>query len=229
MAEPKTYTEDEYNAMIAERDALKANRDEVLKEAKSAKEKLKNYDGVDPVEFKRLKDEAAAAEAKKLAAEGDFNALKKQLVDAHTVELAAKDTRAGKLEKSLNKHLVEAKLAAALAKADADPSMIGLLMLEGQRHVRVRETDDGFEEYVSDDAGNPRVADGKGTAMDVDTFVAQTLKTTYPGAFKGTGSSGGGASKSNAGGGGAKTVAVGDDAAFLANLDGIAKGEVVVQ
>jgi hypothetical protein len=53
------------------------------------------------------------------------------------------------------------------------------------------------------------------------------LKGVYPWAFKGTQASGGGA------GGGkpapTRTVSMGDTKAFLANLDGIAKGEVAVQ
>ena len=230
MADPQTYTQEQYDAMIAERDALKANRDQILKEAKDAKKRLSDYDGFDPAEFKALKEAAVAAEQKKAAAEGDFNALKKQLVDAHAAELATHSKRTGKMEQALNKHLVEAKLAAALAKADADPTMTALLMLEGQRHIRVRETDEGFEEYVSDDRGNPLVADGKGTPMDVDMFVAQNLKTNYPGAFRGTGSSGGGATKSSGSAvGGSKSITAGDNAAFLANLDGIADGTIAVQ
>ena len=226
----KTYTQEQFDAMIAERDALKANRDQILSEAKATKKKLADYDGLDPLEYKALKAAASEAEQKKAAAEGDFNALKKQLVDAHAAELAAHGKRTGKMEQSLIKHLVEAKLAAALAKADADPTMTSLLMLEGQRHIRVRETEDGFEEYVADEKGNPLVADGRGTPMDVDTFVAQTLKTSYPGAFRGTGSTGGGATKSSGGAtGGVKSIAAGDNSAFLANLDGIAAGTTVVQ
>jgi hypothetical protein len=46
--------------------------------------------------------------------------------------------------------------------------------------------------------------------------------------FPGTGSSGGGASRSSAGGGGSKTIQAGDNASFIANLEKIAKGEVKV-
>ena len=95
------------------------------------------------------------------------------------------------------------------------------------------ETDDDFEYVIHDGKGNPSFADGKGTAMTMDTFVDQTLRAKYPGAFKGSGSMGGGATKSNAGGGGngngkPLTIAGSDKEAFRANLDGIANGTVLV-
>ena len=49
-------------------------------------------------------------------------------------------------------------------------------------------------------------------------------------AFEGSGASGSGASKTEkAGGGTPGVIALGDEQAFLANLDKIAKGEVAVQ
>ncbi len=228
MAEPTTYTEEQYNAMIAERDALKANRDEVLKEAKAAKAALKNYDGVDPSEFKALKDAAAAAELKKAQAEGDFSALKKQLVDAHATELASEKAKTNKAMAALEKRKV-AQLTDALVKADVRKDMLDLLVLKGSASVRLREGEDDYEEYVADEKGNPLVADGSGTPMTVHQFVEKNLKAQYPGAFNGSGSSGGGAIKSSGGASGAKTIAAGDNAAFLANLDGIASGSVEVR
>jgi hypothetical protein len=230
VADPKTYSEDEYNAMIAERDALKANRDEILRESKKAKDALKNYDGVDPAEFKTLKEAAAEAERKKAASEGDFKALEKQLIDRHTAELGVKDAKIGKLNKALEKRLIDAKLAESLAKHEAEPTMLKLLQLEGRQYVRVRETDDDYEEYVVDAKGNPLIADGKGTAMTVDDLVVQRLKTDYPAAFKGSGSSGGGASKSTPGGsGGVKVIAAGDKKGFIDNLADIASGKAQVR
>jgi hypothetical protein len=49
VADDKTYTQAEVDALVAEQTSgLKSNRDEALKEAKKAKEALKSYDGVDP-------------------------------------------------------------------------------------------------------------------------------------------------------------------------------------
>lgn len=229
--EKKEYTQDEIDALIeAAKAGLVANRDEIKREAAAAKKKLAEYEGVDPVEFKALKEAAIEADRKKAAAEGDFKSLEKQLIERHATELGAKDTRIGKLNKALEKRLIDAKLAEALAKHEAEPTMLKLLQLEGRQYVRVRETEDDFEEYVVDAKGNPLIADGKATPMTVDDLVAQNLKTQYPGAFKGTGSSGGGASKSiPGGGGGVKTIAAGDEKAFIDNLAEIASGKVGIR
>jgi hypothetical protein len=228
--EPKVFTQEEVDAMLAEQvGGLKANRDDALKELKAAKTKLAHYNDVDPEEHKRLKAFVAEAEQKKAAAEGDWKSLEKQLIDRHTQELTAKDSRAAKLQSALEKRLVDAKLATALAKADADPTMLELLQLAGRRAIRVRETEDDFEEYVADAQGNPLISDSKGTPMDVDTYVQQTLKAQYPGAFKGTGSSGGGATKSTGGASGAtRSIASTNTPDFLSNLTDIASGKVKI-
>jgi hypothetical protein len=218
--EPKTYTQAEVEAMIAEQvSGLKANRDELAKEAKQAKAKLAAYDGVDPEEHKRLKTAAEEAERKKAEAQGDFKALEKQLIDRHTAELSARDGKLGKMTKALEQRLIQAELTQALVNAGVSKGMIDLLVLKGASHGRIRETDDGFEGYVADEKGNPLVADGKGSPMTWDAFVEQNLKTKYPDAFAGSGSSGGGAPKSTGGAGGAgNVIAAGDNAAFIANL-----------
>ena len=226
MADPKTYTEDEYNALLAEKEALKGNRDEILKESKRAKDALKNYDGVDPAEYKALKDAAAKAEREKLASEGDFKALESQLKGLHQKEIEGKDAKIAKTQKALERRLVQAELTKAIAARKGEPD---LLLPYAEKFVRVKETDDDYEAFIVDASGNPRFADGKGTPMDFGAFVEQELMVKYPRAFDGTGSSGGGATKSNPGGGGAKVVAAGDSKAFMENLEGIASGKVQVR
>ena len=78
MTEPRTYTQEEFDAMVTERDAVKANRDEVLREAKASKKKLVDYDGVDPEKYKALVKAAEDAETQRLAGEGDWKAIVKQ-------------------------------------------------------------------------------------------------------------------------------------------------------
>ena len=233
--EAKTFTQEEFDAMIAERlstevAGLKANQAEALKEAKAAKAALKNYDGIDPEEYKALKAAAAEAEEKRAAAAGDFETLKKQmieagakkektLIDQHTRQLSERDAKEAKLTKSLEKRLVQAELTKAIAAAKGDPD---LLLPYAERFVRTRETDDDFEAFVVDGSGNARVADGKGTPMTFDMFVEQDLMQKFPRAFDGTGSSGGGASKSTGGAGGAKNIPAGtawgkDDIAKIAS------------
>lgn len=227
MTEPKTYTEEEVQAIMAERDAIKANRDEALTEAKKAKKRLADYDGVDPEEFRRLKTEAEQAEAKRAAAAGDFDSLKKQLVDNHTKELGAKDGKIGKLTKALERRLVQAELTKAIAAKKGDPE---LLLPYAERFVRVKETDEDYDAFLVDAAGNQRFSDGQATPMSFESFVEQDLMTKFPRAFDGTGSSGGGAAKTNAGGGGQNTFnpATATPADFLAQAAAISGGTVKV-
>lgn len=228
MADAKTYTDEEIEALFAEREkGLKANRDEALREAKKAKNDLKNFDGIDPEEFRRLKTASEEADRKKAAAEGDFSALQKQLVDKHATEIAARDAKIAKRDTWVEKSLVDAELTRAITakKGDAD----GLLPFARQ-FVKVRETEDGFEHYVADAKGNPLIADGQGTPMNIDAFVEQALMTKFPRMFEGTGSSGGGAPRTPAGGGGGKPfVLASDKDAFMKNVAKIATGEVEVR
>jgi hypothetical protein len=108
VTEPKTYTEDEYNALVAEREALKANRDEILTEAKKAKKALDGYAGVDPKKYQELVAAAEEAERKKATAEGDFKALEKQLIERHQAELGDRDKRISKFQSALEKRAIRA-------------------------------------------------------------------------------------------------------------------------
>lgn len=226
--EPKTYTQEEVDALIAQNESgLKANRDEAVKEAKRAKDALKAYDGVDPEEFKRLKSAAEEAERKKLTEQGNFDALKKQLVDQHAKELEGRDGRIGSLTKSLERHLIDAEASRVIAELKG--SVKGLLP-HVKPHIRVVEVDGEFVAQVVDSKGNPRIGDAKGGPMTISQLVEEMKSDgELSRLFEGSGSSGGGASKSGAGGGGSKVVAAGDAVAFGQNLEGIAKGTVDVR
>jgi len=235
VADPKTYTEEELNAAVEERLAgAKAEQDKAFKqlweEAKKAKAQLKAWDGKDPAKYDELVQAAEAAAQKKAAAEGDFETLKKQMSEKHSSELAAREAKIAKLNKAIERRLVDAELTRAIAAKKGEPD---LLLPYARQFVRVKETEEDFEGYIADERGTPLVADGKGTPMTFDSFVEQTLMTKFPRAFEGTGSSGGGSAKSNAGGGG--TVgriaapthgSFGQD--FLDNAQAIRDGKVTV-
>ncbi len=229
----ETFTQEQVDAMIAERLAsetsgLKQSQSELLKEAKLAKSKLAAYEGVDPEEFKRLKSAADETERKRLAAEGDYTKLREQLVERHNSELTAKEKRIAKYEAGLNRRLTTDELRKALS-GKVLPEYAELLVEHGAKFLRLKETDEDFDYEITDGKGNVVVADGKGSPMTMDLFVDQTLKAKYPGAFTGTGSSGGGATKSTGGASGAVgTIQRGDNKGFLDNLAGIASGKVDV-
>lgn len=223
------YTQAEVDALLEERNKnLEANRNEVLKELASAKKALKNYEGIDPTEHARLKEVVAEAERKKAQAEGDWKAMEKQLIEKHAAEREQDQKRIGKFSKFAEQRLVQAELTKAIAAKKGVPD---LLLPYAERFVRVRETEDGFEAFVCDEKGNPRVADGAGTPMNFDAFVEQDLMTKFPRAFDGVGSSGGGSSKSNASGGGPQSrvvVADTNSPEFLANVKDIALGKATL-
>lgn len=222
------YDQAEVDALIAEKNAgLEANRNTVLAELATAKAKLKNFDGIDPAEHSRLKDEVAAAEAKKAAAEGDWKTMEKQLIDKHGSERAADKKALEKRDSAVERRLVQAELTRAIAAKKGDPD---LLLPYASRFARVRELDDDFEAYLCDEKGTPMVSDGKGTPMTFDAFVEQVLMVKFPRAFDGVGSSGGGAPRSNASGGGQSRVVVADTNSpdFLANVKDIASGKATI-
>jgi hypothetical protein len=221
----ETYTKEQVDQMIAEREAgLKANRDEALREAKKAKELAKRYEGVDPDEYKTLKEQAAELERKKALAEGNLEVWKKQVADQHQKELDAAAKRIAKYEGAVGKRLRQDELRKALT-GKADPAMMELLVEHGSKYVHVKETDDDFEQYVGDEKGNPLVADGQGTQMTLEQFVDQRLKAKFPGAFLGSGSSGGGATRSTSGGSGGSKIISKDDLYKGDNLQKVASGQ----
>ena len=223
MADPKTYTEDEYNATATELSALKGKQAELLSETKAAKAALKAYEGLDPAKAKALQKAADDAEAAAAAARGDFSAREKQLIDRHTKELETRDARSAKLETAVQRRTAEAEIRRAIAKAHGD---VDLLLPHAMPFVKVRETDDDFEAYL-EDKGQPLVADGKGTPMDFDTFVTERLIPRFPGAFEGTGSSGGGAAKSAGRAGGVGRIIPAGAVWTRQDIDDLASGKAI--
>ena len=178
-------------------------------------------------EFKRVLKKGGFLLVYTLSTDDEFH---EQMVEQHQKEIKAEQMKTQKALAALEKRKVS-KLTEALVKAEVLPEMLDLLVLKGSASVRLRESDTDWEEYVADERGVQLVSDGIGTPMGIDSFVQQILKAQYPGAFKGTGSSGGGAPRSNAGGGGSgstQVIAAGDSKAFMANLKDIAAGKVTV-
>lgn len=232
--EVEVFTQEDMDAKIAEANSgIVANRDKAMDQLQASKTALDamstKWDGLDPEVVRQLMADKTAMDRKAAEGKGDWDTLEGQLKEAHGVELGKRDAREQKLMKQIERSLVTSELTKAIAahKGDAD-----LLLPHARQFVKTRETDEGFDAFVVDAAGNPRFSDGQGTPMTFDELVEGTLVEKYPRAFEGTGSSGSGASKSAAGGGGSqttKTIAVGDNAALLANLEGVAKGEVAVR
>lgn len=209
--EQETFTREQYEAaMQSEREALLAKRDEALKEAKAAKDKLRAAEQKAAEEAQQKKAEKAGITSQEL---DRMRAEVRQALEAEyavhktTAETLAKENRALKLDNVVKKMMGE---NGATAKRIDD---------------LYRLTADHFD--LTDD-GKPMLKDKMG--LPVETFIKEDLRKAYPEWFDGSGSSGGGATKSIAGGGGSTRVIAADDtAAFMANLERIAKGEVQVR
>jgi hypothetical protein len=82
------------------------------------------------------------------------------------------------------------------------------------------------EAFDLTDDGQPYVKDAP--TQSIDQFIGGKLKADYPEFFSGTSANGGGAKGSTGGSMPTKTISRSDTKAYLANIDGIAKGEVIV-
>jgi len=184
--------------------------------AKANAEKLaKGFEGIDPDEYRRLKADADKIEAEKLKSKGDWEAREKQLREQlaadlagrekqYQTELTTRDERLKKLESSLHKELVTAKLSAEIAKHTPN---VAPLLLGAAPYLKVVEDGDGFKVQVVDDKGNPRFANVKGDPFSIEHLVEEfKAKPEWRGLFPASGVGGSGAPANSSGSGGGKTM-----------------------
>jgi len=227
--EKKTYTQDEYEGMVGERDALKAKRDELLDEVKGTRKRLKEFEGLDAKEIRDLVARAADEDRKRARETGDWEKREAQLMEKHAKELQAeRDARQG-AEQAVERYLVDAEAMQAIGGKGFPKLLLPVI----KPRLKVVKGEDGHPAVrVIDADGTVRVKVEKGKAipLTVTEYVTELREDPdLAGAFVGSGASGSGASRGEGSGGAARTIPAGDDKGFLANLDKIAKGEVVVQ
>lgn len=221
--EAKTYTQEELDALIAEKvgevDGLKANTKKALDEVKAARARLAAYEGLDPEEAKTWKTKLTELEQQTKAQQAGITAETLQKLRAETeAELTKKYgpvvDENSQLKTRIRGLLLDDRVKAQMAKAGVRAERIDALY---------RLASDRFD-LTEDD--QPMVKD---STKEVTKYVAEELLKEYPEFFAGSGSSGGGASKST---GGASRVGptriANDPASLLANLDRLAKGEITV-
>lgn len=208
---------------------LKKSQKELLDDLKKAQAKLKAYDGVDPEEHKKLKDAAEKAAADAAKATGNWEQRETQLKEQHAKEAATMKAAIEKRDAAIRRQLVENKVREALGPLLLQADTVDVLLPHVERFIQVKEDGDNWIATVVDDKGQARIKDAQGTAFGIaDLAKEMSEQTKYAPFFKGTGASGSGAKGSGTQQGGKKVIGANDDAAFLANLAGIAKGDVVV-
>lgn len=129
-------------------------------------------------------------EADKIAST-KFEAAKQQLLEKHSNELKARDERISHLTRTVEQLLIDSVATAAIAEAKGS---VELLLPHVRAHTRVKESEDGkFSVEVIDKDGNARIADAKGTPLDIKGLIAEMRQSeTFGRAFEGSGNSGSG-------------------------------------
>lgn len=207
----------------------KSRLDEFRNNNTSLKKQLEGFSGVDMDEIAQMRERIATADRKTAEGTGDWAAREAQ-VRKEMAAVAAKEretgiARLGLVESALDQEVRISRAVAAIAEAKGSTKVLLPHVLE---HTRMIEQEDGqFAAVVVDEKGHPRIGDSEGGNMTLGQFV-ESLKVDpdFARVFDGSGSSGGGSTRSVAGGDSSKTIAADDSAAFMANLEGIADGSV---
>jgi len=165
--------------------------------ARSANEKLKVFEGLDPNKardaLRKIEDMASWSSDDKVKEQ--IAAVKSQMADAHNQEKAGYETRLASLVKSLEEAMIVSVASQALAEQKAS---VKLLMPHIRQQSRLREADGKFVTEVIGADGNPRLTGTDGHAMTIPELVAEMKgQDDFANAFDGTGASGTGAHGSN--------------------------------
>jgi hypothetical protein len=201
---PKTYTE-------ADLAGLKANNERLREETRAAKERAAVLGDRALDEVKADLELARATREAKAKAEGDFTSLKAQLLEQHNAEITKRDTRVKHVERKLYDVLAKREAEAAIVAAGGNPRLLLPHVLPA---VQVVEDGEDFVARVVDAKGQPRIADGQGTAMTISQLV-ESFKAdeTFGLAFAPPDAAGSGSRNQPGPGGGAGTVLIPKDAA----------------
>ena len=161
--------------------------------------KLKEYDplkGIDPNEYKTLKEQAAKIEEDRAIKAGEFDSVKKQIIDAHSKEKAAWDAERSTLKNAVTENVLKAQITDAITKADGSSLLLS-------HHVASKtKLDENYRPVVVDDSGNMRVK-ADGTPLAISDLIAEMKAdvANFGGAFKSPAAGGAGSSSSAAGSG----------------------------
>jgi hypothetical protein len=165
----------------AELEALRGKNKQLLDEAKAAKKTLRNYDGIDPEEYRALVEAQEKAEEERAKAAGEFDKIKAKY-DSQVEKLQA--TLAEEQKRNQRTHVV-AETNRAIAKHGGNPKLLEPVLMQTLRCDTDGET---YTVYAEVD----------GAKVSATEFVA-SLKNDpdYEGAFPGAGTAGSGSRPSS--------------------------------
>lgn len=223
--EGTTYTQEDFEAALEkEREKLVANRDRALDQYKDQKRKYDELSDEHQSLLERIDSLEQAAKAKDAGVPDEKLAEIREQIEAAAARKWSgvkdeRDTLKGQLEEALGTvrslqldNVVKGEMAKAGVRAER---IDALFKLVGDRFDLA---DDG--EVVA--TAQPDVP--------IVKYIGTEVATEFPELFNGSGSSGGGASRSAGGAGGQpRFIAAGDKQAFMANIEGLATGAVEVR
>ena len=174
--------------------ALQKEKQEMLE----LKQKLDGLSKNELAELKRLKKVAEEAERERLERDGNWEAVKSQMLKKHQEELEAVNSRVAGLQGQLERVLVDQAALEAITSNKGNPK---LLLPIVKASLRLVEENGQQVVRVVNAQGQPIVANAKGDAMTIAGYVESLrAEPDYQAAFAASGASGGG-SQSGASGG----------------------------
>jgi hypothetical protein len=221
--------------------ALKKSLDSAYGERDKAKKDLQaiadQYKDLDPEKARAALKKIAELDHQTLLDKGEYETLKKQLVEQHEnekkqlvekhgTEIKTRDERIGGLTSALERQLIDAEATLAITEAKGAPV---LLLPHLRSQIKVVEENGEFVAKVVDGTGNPRIGDSAGKPMTITQLVEEMKASDqFARAFDASSAGGSGASKSNSSPGSARVISATDQAGLNNNLADIASGKAVV-
>jgi len=144
--------------------------------AREAEEKLAQFDGIDPDEYRKLLELKKEQETKKLEAEGEWEKLRAQLVESHAkekekfeTERAAFNSKIEGLEAELSNTILGHEIAVAAGTAQAINPKLVEITLKSMKMASVEQDDDGRRviRVLNDDGETARIDPQTGEPMTV--------------------------------------------------------------
>ncbi len=184
-----TKTDDDVAAL---KRALEAER----REHKKSRSRI--HEGIDPDEYQELKAAADKAEEDRATKAGEFDSMKKQLMDKQQKALDELTAKISERDRMLDKEIRQNGILTAANAAGVLPEMSGWIMFQAMQSTKLT---DEYKTAVIDPEGNQRV-NAKGEPMSIDDMVAEMAESPkYAAAFRGTSQSGMGIQRGNGNGG----------------------------
>ncbi len=190
------------------------------KKIEEIEEKMKTFEGLDPVEYKKLQGQVEAFKQRGAKEPSDIDARIKAAVDPLQTQIADFQQREKTSKEEIKRRDLQTSLRDVAAKSHVRESALEDFLSRGLRSF-------DLEGNAINDEGNPVYSSDNPTELLTTVEWAKSLVKTAPHLFeesKGGGSPPAGVSRS----GDNKEISGLDPVEFGHNLEGIAKGKVVV-